>query len=142
MDIRDRRGLHNAAADRLANAKSAGTVVLIYAAIALGSSALVTLVNYVLGLQIDKTGGLSNMGLRSFLSTIQSVLPMVQSAVLLCVEVGYVAASPSPNATMFVPAVNNPDEPSVTPAPNAPTEPDGTEGPDTPPPFNQGGFTG
>ncbi len=58
-------------------------------------------------------------------------------------EVGYVAASPSPNATFFVPAQNNPDErPVTTPAPNGPAEPDGTPGPDTPPPFNQGGFTG
>ena len=57
-------------------------------------------------------------------------------------EVGYVAASPSPNATMFVPTQNNPDEPAVTPAPNVPAEPEGTAGPDTPPPFNQGGFTG
>jgi hypothetical protein len=46
------------------------------------------------------------------------------------IEVGYVAASPSLNATFFVPAQNNPDEPGATP------------GPDTPPPFNQGGFTG
>ncbi len=57
-------------------------------------------------------------------------------------EVGYVAASPSPDATFFAPVQNNPDEPAVTPAPNLPAEPDGTEGPDTPPPFNQGGFTG
>ena len=57
-------------------------------------------------------------------------------------EVGYVAASPSPNATMFVPTQNNPDEPNVTPAPNGPADPDATPGPDTPPPFNQGGFTG
>ena len=57
-------------------------------------------------------------------------------------EVGYVAASPSPNATMFVPAQRNPDEPSVTPAPNNTPNPDATPGPDTPPPFNQGGFTG
>lgn len=57
-------------------------------------------------------------------------------------EVGYVAASPSPNATMFVPAVRNPDEPTVTPAPNVTSDPDATAGPDTPPPFNQGGFTG
>ena len=57
-------------------------------------------------------------------------------------EVGYVAASPPPNATMFVPAQRNPDEPSVTPAPNNTPDPDATPGPDTPPPFNQGGFTG
>ena len=57
-------------------------------------------------------------------------------------EVGYVAASPSPDATFFAPVQNNPDEPAVTPAPNLPAEPEGTAGPDTPPPFNQGGFTG
>ncbi len=57
-------------------------------------------------------------------------------------EVGYVAASPSPDATFFAPVQNNPDEPAVTPAPNLPSEPQGTQGPDTPPPFNQGGFTG
>ena len=57
-------------------------------------------------------------------------------------EVGYVAASAVPNATPFVPLVNNPDEPVATPAPVQPDEPDGTPGPDTPPPFNQGGFTG
>ena len=57
-------------------------------------------------------------------------------------EVGYVAASPSPNAPMFVPTQNNPDEPAITPAPNLPAEPGATPGPDTPPPFNQGGFTG
>ena len=57
-------------------------------------------------------------------------------------EVGYVAASPSPDATFFAPVQNNPDEPAVTPAPNLPAEPQDTAGPDTPPPFNQGGFTG
>ena len=57
-------------------------------------------------------------------------------------EVGYVAASPSPNATLFVPILNNPDERATTPAPNVPSQPEGTPGPDTPPPFNQGGFTG
>ena len=52
------------------------------------------------------------------------------------------AASPSLNATFFVPTQNNPDEPVVTPGPNNPDEPGATPGPDTPPPFNQGGFTG
>ena len=58
-------------------------------------------------------------------------------------EVGYVAASPSPNSTLFVPVQNNPDEPAEpTPDPYAQATPEGTPGPDTPPPFNQGGFTG
>ncbi len=58
-------------------------------------------------------------------------------------EVGYVAASPSPNSTLFVPVQNNPDEPAEpTPDPYAQATPEGTPGPDTPPPFDQEGFTG
>ena len=43
-------------------------------------------------------------------------------------EVGYVAASPSPDATFFAPVQNNPDEPAVTPAPNLPAEPQAPPG--------------
>ena len=51
-----------------------------------------TVVNYVLNQQIAQLGGLSNMGLRSMLSTVQSVLPMVQSLIVMCLELGYIAA--------------------------------------------------
>ena len=46
----------------------------------------------MLNLQIAQLGGLSNMGLRSVLSTVQSVLPMVQSLIVMCLELGYLAA--------------------------------------------------
>lgn len=80
------------ARERLNASENQKKIVLVYAGTVTVLAALVTIVNYALGLQIAQTGGLSNMGLRSVLSTIQSVLPMVQSMVVMCLELGYVAA--------------------------------------------------
>ena len=43
--------------------------------------------------RIAGTGGLANFGIRSILSTAQSVLPMIQSIALLCLEFGYLHAT-------------------------------------------------
>ena len=51
-------------------------LVLIHTSVALGASLLVTIVNYILNQQIAGTGGLSGMGLRSILSTVQAVLEL------------------------------------------------------------------
>lgn len=80
------------AGERLAAAQNEKKIVLIYAGIVTVLAALVTIINYTLKLQISQLGGLSNMGLRSMLSTVQSVLPMVQSLVVMCLELGYIAA--------------------------------------------------
>lgn len=92
MNIRNTRELRSFAAERLGNAQNIPRIVLIYAAVTLGLSALVTTVNYVLGLQLDTLGGLSNLGKRNTLSTIQNVLPIAMSLVTMCIEVGYLAA--------------------------------------------------
>ena len=92
MHIPSNRVLKGDAIRRVAASENAGTVSLYYVGIITISAALVTLINYCLGLQIAKTGGLSNMGLRSMLSTIQSVLPMLQSALAMCLQIGYLAA--------------------------------------------------
>lgn len=92
MDIRDTRQLKSFAAQRLENAQAAGKIVLIFSGLVLGSSALVSLVNYLLSLQISKSGGLGNLGTRSILSTVQTMLPMVQSLLVKCLELGYLAA--------------------------------------------------
>lgn len=92
MNIRNRRQIREFAAGRLENARNAKQVVLIYSALTLGLSALVTVVNYLLGLQIDKLGGLSNFGTKTTLSTIQTVLPIALSLVTMCLETGYLAA--------------------------------------------------
>ena len=92
MRIPSNRVLKGDAARRVAASETAGQVVFVYISIITLTAVLVTLINYCLGLQIDKTGGLSNMGLRSVLSTFQSVLPMLQSALSMCLQIGYIAA--------------------------------------------------
>ena len=92
MRIPSNRVLKGDAARRVAASETSGNVVLVYIGILTLTAALVTVINYCLGLQIDKTGGLSNMGLRSVLSTFQSVLPMLQSALSMCLQIGYIAA--------------------------------------------------
>lgn len=92
MTIPSFKILKKNAAERVATAEHSQRIVLIYAGIITALAILVTVVTYSLDLQIAKTGGLSNMGLRSMLSTIQSVLPMVQSMVVMCLDIGYIAA--------------------------------------------------
>ena len=68
-------------------------VILAYAGITVLLSALLTLANALLSDRIAGTGGLANFGIRSILSTAQSVLPMIQSIALLCLEFGYLHAT-------------------------------------------------
>lgn len=92
MDIRNRKELKAFAAQRLEQAREEKQIVLIYAGLVLGLSLLVTVINYLLGLQISHTGGLGNMGTRSFLSAAQTVLPILKTVVVLCLGLGYTAA--------------------------------------------------
>lgn len=92
MDIRDTRTLKTFAAEQLTQAPEQKRIVLIYTGITLALSALVTLINYCLGLQISQAVGLSKMGSRSMLSTLQTMLPIAQSIFLMCLDLGYVAA--------------------------------------------------
>ena len=91
MNIRNRRELKNFAAGRLENARDIRKIVLIYAAWTLGLSALVTVVNYLLGLQMDSLSGLSSFSKRTMLSTIQSMTPVALSLFTMCLETGYLA---------------------------------------------------
>lgn len=92
MNIRETRELKNFAAQRLSHAPVEKRIVAIYAALTLGMAALVTAANYIIGLQIDNFGGLGNMGIRTVLSSVQTVLPLIQSALTICLDVGYLAA--------------------------------------------------
>lgn len=67
-------------------------LILAFACISTLVAALLTVANGWLGTQIDGTGGLSNFGLRSILSTAQSILPMIQTVVLWGLEFGYIHA--------------------------------------------------
>ena len=94
MDLLDRRGLKNAAGDALAQAsRNPKRIILIHTAVSLGIMLLVAVLDYVLSGQIENTSGLSGLGTRSVLTTVQSILQMVQMAVLPFWEIGYLYAA-------------------------------------------------
>lgn len=86
------RELKEDAARSLNRARDPQRVILSYAGITVLLSALLTVANALLSNQIEGTGGLANFGIRSVLSTAQSVLPILQSVVLMCLEFGYLHA--------------------------------------------------
>lgn len=92
MDIRNTRALKTFAAERVSGAPQEKRIVLIYGGLTMGLALLATVLRYVLGLQIDQLGGLSNLGVRTILSTVQSMLPLVNSLLVMCIELGYVSA--------------------------------------------------
>lgn len=92
MNLRNLRQIREFAPERLEASPSQRQIVLIYAGLALGLTALVTVLNQLLGMQIDNYGGLSNLGKKTMLSSIQSMLPFAQSVLSMCLDVGYVAA--------------------------------------------------
>jgi len=67
-------------------------LVLISAGVSAGASLLVALLGFLLDTGIAQTGGLSGMGLRSLLTTAQSLLSMALSLLLPFWEAGYTAA--------------------------------------------------
>ena len=90
MNIRDRSAIHHNAGQSLASAKGdPKKILLIYLAVITGLSLAVAGISILLSNRIANTGGLGNMGLRSVLSTAKSILPLVQSVILLGLEMGY-----------------------------------------------------
>ncbi len=92
MDIRNTRSFKGLAADRLRQAPQEKKIVLIYSGITLGLALALTLARFLLALQIDQMGGLSNLGTRTVLSSIRDMLPLAQSLFIMCIELGYLAA--------------------------------------------------
>ena len=91
MDIRNTRQLREFSAQRLENAREEKKIVLIYTAIILAATALVTIINYCLDLRIDQMVGLGGLGVRSMLSTVQTLLPAAQALFLMCLDLGYLS---------------------------------------------------
>lgn len=92
MNIPSAKYLKVKAANRLESGKDPKKVVLVYSAIAALSALAVNVIQFILDNQISKTGGLQNIGTRSVLSTLNTVLPLVQMVVLMCLALGYTAA--------------------------------------------------
>lgn len=81
-----------AAVKRLERADQAHRIALIYGLISVAISALIAVLQYILSSKISQTGGLHNMGIRSFFSSISSFLPIIQTVILMCLNFGYLAA--------------------------------------------------
>lgn len=92
MDIPSSKYLKVKAANRLESGKDPQRVVLVYSAIVALSALAVNVIQFLLENQISQTGGLQNIGTRSILSTLDSVLPLVQMLVITCLTLGYTAA--------------------------------------------------
>ena len=90
MDIKNRRAVRYAASHALAdNPGNPRMVVLIYTLIISVSALVVSALLMVLDNRIAGTGGLGNLGLRSILSTIRTVLPLVHTLALWGIQLGY-----------------------------------------------------
>lgn len=92
MNIGNVRELKRFAGERVANAHDPKRIVLIYTGLTIALSMLGMAADYMLDLQIGKLGGLSNMGTRTVLSTFQSILPLAQSVLSMCLSVGFLSA--------------------------------------------------
>lgn len=89
MTIRDTAALRQHARTALANAPAQRRMIGIYTLVTVGLSLALTLGDYILTEMISGTGGLGNMGTRTILSTLQSMLPIVQTLILLGWNAGY-----------------------------------------------------
>lgn len=67
-------------------------LVLLHAGVSIGLNLVLTALNYVLELGIAQTGGLSGLGSRAILETVQSILESFVTVALPFWEIGYIAA--------------------------------------------------
>ena len=67
-------------------------IALVYTAGLVGSSLVVLVLDYILSQMIADAGGLGNLGTRTILSSLQSMLPILQMLVLLGWNAGYALA--------------------------------------------------
>ena len=86
--------LKQSASDALAQAAyPPGRLMLLYAGISASVLLFFTIITYLLQTQIDKTGGLSGIGLRSVLSTISTLLSQGINLAMPFFAIGYLSAS-------------------------------------------------
>ena len=89
MTIPEISALTAGSTSALEHSRHQKSIVLVYSAVLTGSSVLVLLLDYILSRMIADTGGLSALGTRSILFTLQAMLPIVQFLVLLGWDAGY-----------------------------------------------------
>lgn len=92
MDIRNRRALKQDAAASLSRAKNQKKIVAVFTGVTIAIAAGMWLLDTVINHAISGTGGLGNLGTRSILQTLQSVLPVLQMGFSICWGMGYLRA--------------------------------------------------
>ena len=92
MDIENRKNLKATARDRLSSCEGGAKIALLYASVIVGASLLINGGRMILDSQISNFGGLQNMGMRSFLSTISTMLPILMNFLLMCLGLGFTGA--------------------------------------------------
>lgn len=92
MRLPNSASLKETAGDRLRQARNPGQIALIYAFLTVTVSAVVIVLQYFFGDRISQTGGLQNLQSRSLFATAQSVLPIIQTAFFMCLDLGFVNA--------------------------------------------------
>lgn len=94
MDIKNPNSIKQTAASCLGAASyNPRRLVLIHSGIAFAFTLLLTLINFIVNRQIAGTGGLSGMGLRSILSTVQMVLQYASTLLMPFWQIGFAAAA-------------------------------------------------
>lgn len=90
MDIQNRRGLKDAATYSLARSSdSPKKLVLIHLGVSLLVSLLLSVLDFLLEQQIGAAGGLSGLGSRSLMTTVQYLLRLAQAILLPFWQMGY-----------------------------------------------------
>ena len=92
MELPSIKQLKSDAAHALRRGREPKTVILWYAGIVTLVAVAISLLNLSLSSQIRSTGGLGNLGTRTILSTVQTILPMVNTLAMACLELGYLHA--------------------------------------------------
>lgn len=81
------------ATDAMAVAREPKRVILLYAGVTLALSLLTSLISVWTNHNMSGAGGLSNLGTRSMLTTVQTVAPLAVSLILMCWDLGYLSAA-------------------------------------------------
>lgn len=92
MTIRDFSALKQESREALERCANQKQLALVYTGGLVGCSLLLTILDYILSQMISGTGGLSNLGTRTILSTLQNMLPILQMLALLGWNAGYTIA--------------------------------------------------
>lgn len=92
MNIRQPKTVRSVARELLSRAGQLRRILLIYCGLLLASYLVTTGLNVGLDSMMSRSGGLGNLGTRSMLSTLQALLPLANTLVMLVLDLGLLAA--------------------------------------------------